>query len=110
MQLSEHFTYEEAIASQTASRLGIDNHPSSEILSNMESAANQLEKIRMALGQPLSVSSWYRCQALNVAVGGVGKSAHTTGWAIDLNCYKFGTLKEVVTAVVTEGVPFDQVI
>src|ERR1035437_4417494 len=107
MQLSEHFTYEEAIASQTASRLGINNHPSTEILSNMESAANQLEKVRDVLGQPISVSSWYRCQAVNNAVGGVGKSAHMTGWAIDLNCYNFGTLRDVVKAVTNAGVPFD---
>ena len=43
-----------------------------------------LDPLRRAWGQPIRVSSGYRCPELNRAVGGVANSQHQTGEAADL--------------------------
>ena len=45
----------------------------------------RLETLRYALGQPLTVTSGYRCPAHNTAVSTTGEDGpHTTGLAVDL--------------------------
>ena len=109
-QLSQHFSYIEATHSNTADAKGIDNTPSNDILANMEAAAAQLEAVRDYLTQPINVDSWYRCPALNAAVGGVGHSAHMDGWAIDFTCEAFGDPLAIVEFLIKTGVKFDQLI
>ncbi len=85
MKLSEHFTLDELCASDTARRQGIDNAPPQELLPNLQRLANSLERVRAALGgDPLIVSSGYRCAALNRLVGGAATSAHLRGLAADV--------------------------
>ena len=43
MQLSEHFSLEEATHSDTATRLGISNQPDAQQLENMKTAAAGME-------------------------------------------------------------------
>jgi uncharacterized protein YcbK (DUF882 family) len=43
-----------------------------------------LQSIRDVVGFPLAVSSGYRCEEHNRAVGGEPNSAHTRGLAVDL--------------------------
>ena len=57
MNLSEHFTLEEATYSETAVRQGIDNQPSTVQLENMKTAAQKLEQLRAVTG-PLKINSW----------------------------------------------------
>jgi len=45
---------------------------------------NAWKGLRMEWGRPIGVTSVFRCQSHNAAVGGVNKSYHTTGSAIDL--------------------------
>ena len=75
MNLSRHFTLDEATMSQTASRKGIANTPTAEALTNMMDAAAQLEEVRLLLAAPINVSSWYRGPKLNSAIGGASMSA-----------------------------------
>jgi zinc D-Ala-D-Ala carboxypeptidase len=82
-KLSEHFTLEEATHSDTAIRQGINNQPNDKQLENMKIAAEGMEKVRAALGKPISVNSWLRLPEVNVAVGGSKVSSHMDGWAID---------------------------
>lgn len=110
MQLSEHFTLEEATYSETAVRMGINNQPSTLQLENMKHAAAQLEKIRALLGKPMHVNSWLRLPDVNVAVGGSKISSHMDGWAIDFTCAGFGTPYEVCKAIEASGIKFDQMI
>lgn len=111
MQLSPHFTYDEAITSQTAARLGLRNVPPPDVLNNMVHAAQSMERIRHVLGdKPISISSWYRAPEVNKAVGGSATSAHVYGWAIDFNCHAYGPLVDLIVAVANSDVPFDQVI
>lgn len=110
MQLSEHFSLEEATVSQTATRLGIINEPTPPVLDNMQRAAKGLELVRALLGCPVLVSSWYRCLRLNRSIGSSDTSAHTKGWAIDFSAPRFGTPRAIVLALTKSDLVFDQLI
>lgn len=109
MNLSEHFTLEEATFSETAARLGVSNQPDERQLQNMKSAAAQLEKVRELTG-PLKINSWLRQPAVNSAVpGSSGKSSHMDGWAIDVKSSKHTPI-ELCHIVLNAGIKFDQII
>jgi hypothetical protein len=108
MQLSEHFTLEEATHSDTAIRQGIDNQPSTVQLENMKVAAKNLELVRATTG-PLNINSWLRLPAVNVAVGGSKVSSHMDGWAIDVSSSKM-TPYQLCQEVKKAGIKFDQMI
>jgi zinc D-Ala-D-Ala carboxypeptidase len=110
MNLSEHFTLEEATYSETAVRMGINNQPSDQQLKNMVIAANGMEKVRALLGKPIHVNSWLRLPDVNVAVGGSKISSHMDGWAVDFTSAGFGTPYEVCKALEKAGIEFDQMI
>ena len=50
MNLSDHFTLDEATYSETAIRMGINNQPDEQQLENMKSAAEKLEEVRNVTG------------------------------------------------------------
>jgi len=82
--MSEHFTIEELTYSDTANALDIDNTPEPEAVANLNILAFVLEGIRQVCGDhPVTITSGYRCIALNEAVGGVPDSAHVYGLAAD---------------------------
>lgn len=84
MQLTKNFTLEELIKSSTANRLGIDNTPSKEIVSNLTELSILLQKIRDIYNKPIIITSGYRCEKLNKAVGGSKTSQHRLGQAADI--------------------------
>ena len=108
MNLSTHFTLEEATHSDTAIRQGIDNQPSTLQLANMQTAAQKLEQLRAVTG-PLNINSWLRLPAVNVAVGGSKVSSHMDGWAIDVSSSKL-TPYQLCQEVQKAGIKFDQMI
>jgi len=112
MQLSEHFSLEEAITSETASRQGINNNPSGNIIIVMTMTAMQLEKVRALLGQPMHIDSWYRCPDLNAAVGSKPTSQHLKGEAIDFICPAYGTPTDIVKYIIANvaSINYDQII
>jgi hypothetical protein len=80
-----HFTIDELCASQTAKARGIRNQPDTQQVINLVYlAANVLEPLRVAMGEPIKIGSGYRSPALNRAVGGVSNSQHMRGQAADL--------------------------
>lgn len=83
-KISAFCTYGEAIHSQIAERLGIDNTPSIEQLEAMKYVASEIfDKIRTRFGR-MSPSSFFRCAALNAVVAGASStSQHMKGEAID---------------------------
>lgn len=81
----KYFTMEEMTRSDTANRLGINNTPSKVIYSHLNELMDYLDLIREAWGGPIIVTSGYRCETLNKAVGGSTTSSHTTGWAVDMH-------------------------
>lgn len=82
--MSRYFSLPEMLRSDTATRKKIENLPSFEVVVNLNRLANFLDALREAWGSGIRVTSGYRCQALNRAVGGVANSAHLYGNAVDL--------------------------
>lgn len=84
-KFSKNFTYEELIQSATARRLKINNTPSKEQKAKLKTLAETiLQPIRDKYGKPLIVTSGFRCEKLNVAVGGSKTSQHCKGEAADI--------------------------
>lgn len=104
-----HFTIGEMVFSQTAIRLGIDNTPPAYAVANMHLLFATLEQVRALTGKPVSISSGYRCAALNAAIKGAGNSAHLTGQAADINCPGM-TPKALAIAIRDSDIAFDQLI
>ena len=109
MNLSENFTLEEMIASETAARHHIDQTPSNDVLMNLRRLALFLEDVRKLLGKPIQISSAYRSPLANEAVGGKKTSQHCRGAAADIKV-KGMTPDQVVRAIVKSGLQYDQVI
>ena len=109
-KISNYISYKEGIFSTTAERLGIDNTPSASILANMvNTACNVFEPLRTHFNHPISVLSFFRCPALNKAVGGASNSQHMTGEAIDLRATGIETNADLFNYIKT-NLPFDQLI
>ena len=84
--ISKHITYKEAIRSNTALRLNINNIPNDYEISNMVGiASNVFEPLREYVGGPIKINSMFRSEALNRAIGGSSRSQHCQGRAIDLD-------------------------
>jgi zinc D-Ala-D-Ala carboxypeptidase len=91
MHLSPHFTLAEMTASSTARRLGVSNQPPQELVPRLIRTAEMLERIRSTLGVPVIVTSGYRGEQVNKAVGGVTSSDHTQGHAADICAPRYGS-------------------
>ena len=86
MMLSEHFSLDEFTFSATAQAMGINNTPGSLELENLKFLCREvLEPARKVIGEPIHITSGYRCLALNRAVGGVAQSYHVRGLAADIH-------------------------
>ena len=86
LMLSEHFSMEEFTYSATAKAMGICNSPGSSELDNLRFLCRDvLEPARRVIGEPIHITSGYRCLALNRAVGGVAQSYHVHGLAADIH-------------------------
>ncbi|HMI96635.1 MAG TPA: D-Ala-D-Ala carboxypeptidase family metallohydrolase [Micropepsaceae bacterium] len=110
VQLSAHFTLEEMIASQEATRQGIDNTPSVDVLEHLKETCARLEEVRALLGRPIIISSGYRSAQLNAAIGGAANSAHMLGYAVDFICPGFGPPLAVCREIEKAGLIYDQLI
>lgn len=86
LMLSEHFSVDEFTFSATAQAMGIVNSPGDIELANLRFLCREvLEPARRVIGEPIHITSGYRCLALNRAVGGVAQSYHVRGLAADLH-------------------------
>jgi zinc D-Ala-D-Ala carboxypeptidase len=85
MKLTEHFTLAEMKVSQVAARNGIDNNPGpAEIAKLTELCKDVLEPLRIHANTRIRVSSGYRSEAVNKAIGGASNSQHMFGEAADI--------------------------
>jgi hypothetical protein len=113
-KLSKHFSYDEMTRSQTASRNGIDNTPSSKEVNNLISLCDTiLEPVRVHFKKPVTVTSGYRCLELNSKIGRIGstdRSQHTKGEAADFVVNGKPTVTEVWKWIIESDLDFDQVI
>ena len=81
----KYFTLSELTYSATARQRGIRNEPDETQKENLRKLVeNLLDPIRERWGKPILVTSGFRSQQLNKAVGGVRNSEHLTGCAADI--------------------------
>jgi len=97
--MTPHFSLEEFIASDTAARLGIDNDLPIELREAAHRTLEMMERIRFHLNAPITITSGYRCTALNTAVGSRQGSDHTLAYACDFRAPKAGTPFQVAAAL-----------
>lgn len=82
--LTEHFSLDEMTRSGTAIRLGLDNKPSAVAVGNLKALClNVLEPLRRRYGA-IIITSGYRSEMVNSAVGGAKRSQHMLGEAADI--------------------------
>lgn len=104
MKLTQNFTLEELIKSDTANKYNIDNSPNEKTISTLKSLCeNILQPIRDKLGKAIIVTSGYRCEKLNKKVGGVSTSQHVKGEAADIECYDNKKLFDLISDMVKKG-------
>lgn len=110
MKISKHLDLAELIRSESAKRLGISNMPTDEHIENLKQLADNIfEPIREHFKSPIYISSGYRSQALNSAIGGSMNSQHSRGMAIDIDMD--GTsIKNSAIFEYAKTLPFDQLI
>ena len=81
----KYFSISELTSSATAQREGIDNRPTESAYHLLHVLVEHLlDPIREAWGEPIVVSSGYRCKELNALVGGTKNSHHMLGCAADI--------------------------
>jgi len=106
-QLTEHFTLKEL--THTDHRQ-FDNTPNDAERANLQRLAEFLELVKAALGgKPIMVNSAFRSKQVNDAVGSKDTSQHRVGCAADLKIPGM-TPDEVVRAIISAKLPFDQII
>jgi zinc D-Ala-D-Ala carboxypeptidase len=111
--MGKYFTVAEMVKSETADRRVIDNRLPKALICNVNGLIdNVLDPLREAYGKPITVTSGYRCEALNKAVRGSKTSEHMKGMAADI----VGTPntksenKRLFNLVQELGLPFTQLI
>ncbi len=109
MKLSEHFSLEEMVFSQTATRRGIPNAPNGTVVNNLTRLCQMLESIRAHIERPIIITSGYRSQALNTFIGGAKNSQHCLGCAADF-VVRGMPVEQIMQVIIASDIPFDQVI
>jgi hypothetical protein len=111
MQLSENLSLAEVIRSETAKRKGVSNMPTPEHIENFKKLAeNIFQPIRKHFGKPIHISSGYRSDALNKAIGGSKTSQHCKGEAIDIDMDGTAIANAQIFNYIKDNLNFDQLI
>ena len=109
MNLSNNFTLNELIYSDTAIRKGIFNNPNDEQINNLKLLCeNILEPVRNNFNSPVIINSGYRSPEVCLAVGSTIKSQHTKGQAADFEIV--GIANKDLADWVVSNLDYDQCI
>lgn len=112
-RIESHFWLSEFVRSGTAVRQGLENTPGAMASANIRHVLGPgMQRVRNALGSPVMITSGYRSQAVNAAVGGSVSSQHMVGLAADFIAPQFGLPRSIAKYLV-ERLPeirFDQLI
>ena len=107
--LTPHFSLREMCASGTAIRLGIRNEPSEQVVNSLQQLCEHvLEPLRQRFGV-IRITSGYRCDKLNRAVGGVKNSQHRLGEAADIHISDIEVGRRMFRYI-KENLEFDQLL
>ena len=108
-KLTEHFSLEELVASETAERNGWDNTPNELEIANLGRLALMLEQVRNTLNKPIMINSAFRSKQVNDGVGSKDTSQHRVGCAADIRIPGMNP-DEVCRAIIASDIQFDQLI
>ena len=109
MKLSANFSLAEMTKSQTATRKGIKNEPSTEHVENLiHLAETVLQPVREHFGKPVAISSGYRSPELCEAIGSSAKSQHAKGEAADFEIPGVDNMQ--LATWINKNTNFDQLI
>lgn len=109
MNLTENISLKELTKSETATRFGISNEPSEEIIANLQKlATNILQPIRDNFGKPLIITSGYRSPEVCLKVGSTINSQHTKGQAADFEIG--GMANKDLSDWIHQNLDYDQLI
>ena len=109
--ISNHISYKEATYSRTATRLDIENKPNEKQMQSMCLIADEVfEPLRMYVGGPIKINSFFRAPKLNKAIGGSTKSQHCHGQAIDLDDTFGRATNAEMYNFIKQNLDFDQMI
>ena len=109
--ISKHVSYKEGVYSITALRLGLNNDPNAYHLNNMKVISEKIfEPLRMHVGGPIKINSFYRGPELNKAIGGSSKSQHCKGQAIDIDDTYGNATNAEMYHWIKDNLNFDQMI
>ena len=81
--MTKHFTFNELTSTSHNELLEANRESAKAFMKQLKYVAGTLEEIRAVLGVPLRVTSGFRNNALNKAVGGSATSGHTKGLCAD---------------------------
>ena len=93
--MSDNFSIGDFLRSPMAEHAGISNFPTDDVKKQIYFTMAGLERVRAVLGFSIYVTSGYRSEALNYAVGGSVNSQHCRGEAVDFTCPLFGNPHDV---------------
>jgi hypothetical protein len=109
MKIGKNISYNQAIKSDTAIRLGIDNTPSATAVEAMTLLCEKVIDPLYEVFPSMTFNSFYRSPKLNTAIGGSATSQHVRGEAIDLDSKDNAFNKDIFDYIV-KNLDFDQVI
>lgn len=109
MNLTKNFTLSELTKSETALRKGLDNAPTQDVISALQTlAVNVLQPVREHYGSGVKVNSGYRSPEVNASVGGSKTSDHCKGQAADIEIP--GVANADLAAYIRDELQFTQLI
>lgn len=83
-KITPHFTVKDALWLNQWGRLANESDGlTANIKANIIKTAAWLEKVRVFIGKPIFIRSWFRSKKYNVAIGGAVFSQHMVGNAVD---------------------------
>lgn len=109
----KYFTLNELTKSDAAKRSKINNAPNKQEENNLIALVeNILDPLREAYGNPIIVTSGFRCERLNKLVNGSKTSQHRTGQAADIRTVEdtVEENKKLFDLAQELNLPFDQLI
>jgi uncharacterized protein YcbK (DUF882 family) len=107
--LSANVTLESLVKSHTATRLHLDNTPSTVTITALSALCEHiLEPIVAHYKGSLIINSGYRCYELNKAIGGAKRSQHILGEAADIEIV--GVSNQALYDWIKANLIFDQLI
>jgi hypothetical protein len=106
--MDRQISLKELLFSETATRLGIDNTPTDQVLINLQTLIYEvIEPIINQFGD-IKITSGYRSPELCKAIGSSTTSQHTLGQAVD--CEVIGVPNKELADWVVKNLTYDQVI